>query len=126
MTKDKVGAEPKKRVKHVFTKDAGIHEGIHRDEPGWYDSNYHCYCFGYGYFFHRGKSLGKNLTPDYIKEHWYNEDWCVGVKDIDTDTVVGINIVSRCTNCGKINSTFVSSDSRFLEGDYVYVTNNKK
>lgn len=32
MTKDKVGAEPKKRVKHVFTKDAGIHEGIHRDE----------------------------------------------------------------------------------------------
>lgn len=68
MTKNKVGAEPKKRVKHVFTKDAGIHEGIHRDEPGWYDSNYHCYCFAYGYFFHRGKSLGKNLTPDYIKE----------------------------------------------------------
>lgn len=81
MTKNKVGAEPKKRVKHVFTKDAGIHEGIHRDEPGWYDSNYHCYCFGYGYFFHRGKSLGKNLTPDYIKEHWYNEDWCGGLKD---------------------------------------------
>ena len=50
----------------------------------------------------------------------------VEVKDVDTDTVVGINIVSRCTNCGKINSTFVSSDSRFLEGDYVYVTNNKK
>lgn len=74
MTKNKVGAEPKKRVKHVFTKDAGIHEGIHRDEPGWYNSNYYCYCFGYGYFFHRGKSLGKNLTPDYIKEHWYNED----------------------------------------------------
>lgn len=55
MTKSKVGAEPKGRVKHVFTKDAGIHEGIHRDEPGWFDSNYHCYCFGYGYFFHRGK-----------------------------------------------------------------------
>ena len=34
MTKSKVGAEPKGRVKHVFTKDAGIHEGIHRDEPG--------------------------------------------------------------------------------------------
>ena len=41
MTKSKVGAEPKGRVKHVFTKDGGIHEGIHRDEPGWYDSNYH-------------------------------------------------------------------------------------
>ena len=50
----------------------------------------------------------------------------VEVKDVDTDTVVGINIVSRCTNCGKINSTFVSSDSRFLEGDYAYVINNKK
>ena len=32
MTKSKVGAEPKGRVKHVITKDAGIHEGIHRDE----------------------------------------------------------------------------------------------
>ena len=39
MVKSKVGAEPKGRVKHVFTKDAGIHEGIHRDEPGWYDIN---------------------------------------------------------------------------------------
>ena len=66
MTKSKVGAEPKGRVKHVFTKDGGIHEGIHRDEPGWYNSNYHCYCFGYGYFFHRGKSLGEKLTPDLI------------------------------------------------------------
>lgn len=36
MTKSKVGAEPKVKVKHSFTKDAGIHEGIHRDEPGWY------------------------------------------------------------------------------------------
>lgn len=36
MTKSKVDAEPKGRVKHSFTKDAGIHEGIHRDEPGWY------------------------------------------------------------------------------------------
>ena len=50
----------------------------------------------------------------------------VEVKDVDTDTVVGINIVSRCTECGKINSTFISSDSRFLEGDYGYITNNKK
>ena len=80
MTKSKVGAEPKGRVKHVFTKDAGIHEGIHRDEPGWYDSNYHCYCFGYGYFFHRGKGLGKKLTPDYIRDNWDREGWCGGLK----------------------------------------------
>ena len=80
MTKSKIGAEPKGRVKHVFTKDAGIHEGIHRDEPGWYDSNYHCYCFGYGYFFHRGKSLGEKLTPDYIKDNWDRESWYYGLK----------------------------------------------
>ena len=80
MVKSKVGAEPKGRVKHVFTKDAGIHEGIHRDEPGWYDSNYHCYCFGYGYFFHRGKNLGKKLTPDYIRDNWDREGWCGGLK----------------------------------------------
>ena len=80
MVKSKVGAEPKGRVKHVFTKDAGIHEGIHRDEPGWYNSNYHCYCFGYGYFFHRGKSLGKKLTPDYIKDNWDKAWWCEGLK----------------------------------------------
>lgn len=80
MTKSKVGAEPKGRVKHVFTKDAGIHEGIHRDEPGWYDSNYHCYCFGYGYFFHRGKGLGKKLTSDYIRDNWDREGWCGGLK----------------------------------------------
>lgn len=70
MTKSKVGAEPKGRVKHVFTKDGGIHEGIHRDESGWYNSNYHYYCFGYGYFFHIGKSIGEKLTPDYIRDNW--------------------------------------------------------
>ena len=80
MTKSKVGAEPKGRVKHSFTKDAGIHEGIHRDEPGWYDGKLHCYCFGYGYFFHRGKALGTKLTPDYIKENWDKEGWCGGLK----------------------------------------------
>lgn len=80
MTKSKVGAEPKGRVKHSFTKDAGIHEGIHRDEPGWYDGKLHYYCFGYGYFFHRGKSLGTKLTPDYIKENWDKEGWCRGLK----------------------------------------------
>ena len=80
MTKRKVGAEPKGKVKHAFTKDAGIHEGIHRDEPGWYDGKLHCYCFGYGYFFHRGKPLGTKLTPDYIKENWDKEGWCGGLK----------------------------------------------
>lgn len=80
MVKSKVGAEPKGKVKHSFTKDAGIHEGIHRDEPGWYDGKLHCYCFGYGYFFHRGKALGTKLTPDYIKENWDKEGWCGGLK----------------------------------------------
>lgn len=80
MTKSKVGAEPNKKVKHSFTKDAGIHEGIHRDEPGWYDAKLHCYCFGYGYFFHRGKSLGTKLTPNYIKDNWDREGWCGGLK----------------------------------------------
>lgn len=80
MTKSKVGAEPKGRVKHSFTKDAGVHEGIHRDEPGWYDGKLHCYCFGYGYFFHRGKPLGTKLTPNYIKENWDKEGWCGGLK----------------------------------------------
>lgn len=57
MTKSKVGAEPKKqRIRHAVTKSEGIHEGIHRDEYGYYDSSYHCYCFAYGYFFHRGIS----------------------------------------------------------------------
>lgn len=80
MDKTKVGAEPSKRVKHVFGKSDGIHEGIHRDEPGWYDSTYHSYCFGYGYFFHQGKSLGEKLTPDYIKDNWDRAMWCGGLK----------------------------------------------
>lgn len=80
MIKSKVGAEPNKKVKHSFTKDAGIHEGIHRDEPGWYDGKRYCYCFGYGYFFHRGKSLGTKLTPDYIKDNWDREGWCGSLK----------------------------------------------
>lgn len=80
MVKSKVGAEPNKKVKHSFTRDAGIHEGIHRDEPGWYDRKLHYYCFGYGYFFCKGKSLGAKLTPDYIKENWDKEEWCGGLK----------------------------------------------
>ena len=71
MTKSKVGAEPKKqRIRHAVTKSEGIHEGIHRDEYGYYDSSYHCYCFAYGYFFHRGISLAVKLTPYYIKNNW--------------------------------------------------------
>lgn len=80
MVKSKVGAEPKKRIKHIFCQQEGIHEGIHRDEPGWFESNYHPYCFGYGYFFHRGEGLGEKLTPDYIKDNWNNESWCRGIK----------------------------------------------
>ena len=66
------------------------------------------------------------MAKCFIGLHKYEVIKEVEVKDVDTDTVVGINIVSSCTNCGKINSTFVSSDSRFLEGDYGYITNNKK
>lgn len=81
MTKSKVGAEPKKkRIRHVVTKSEGIHEGIHRDEYGYYDSNYHCYCFAYGYFFHRSKALAVKLTPDYIRDNWDREMWCAGLK----------------------------------------------
>lgn len=82
MTKNKVGAEPKKqRVRHAITKSEGIHEGIHRDEYGYYNSIYHTYCFAYGYFFHRGKSLAEKLTPDYIRDNWDREMWCNGLKD---------------------------------------------
>lgn len=83
MTKSKVGAEPKKqRVRHAITKSEGIHEGIHRDEYGYYDSSYHCYCFAYGYFFHRGKGLAEKLTLDYIKNNWDREGWYRGIKDV--------------------------------------------
>ena len=80
MSKDKVGAEPKKRIKHIFCQDEGIHVGIHRDEPGWFESTRHPYCFSYGYFFHRGSSLAKKLTPEYIKEHWDEEGWYGSLK----------------------------------------------
>lgn len=66
------------------------------------------------------------MTKCFIGLHNYEVLKEVEVKDVDTDTVVGINIVSRCIECGKINSTFVSSDSRFLDREYVYVNNNKK
>lgn len=82
MTKSKVGAEPKKeRVRRSVSKSEGIHEGIHRDEYGYYDSKYHCYCFAYGYFFHKGKGLAEKLTPNYIKDNWDREMWCGGLKE---------------------------------------------
>ena len=81
MIKSKVGAEPKKRIKHLFCEREGIHEGIHRDEPGWFKSKYNPYCFGYGYFFQRSETLGKKLTPDYIKDNWDTEMWCRGIKE---------------------------------------------
>lgn len=74
MTKSKVGAKPKKqRVRHAITKSEGIHEGIHRDEYGYYDSSYHCYCFAYGYFFHRGKGLEEKADNFVVceKHHGY-------------------------------------------------------
>ena len=83
MTKSKVGAEPKKeRVRHAITKSEGIHEGIHRDEYGYYDSKRHYYCFAYGYFFRRGKCLAEKLTPDYIRDNWDKEMWCGGLKEV--------------------------------------------
>lgn len=66
------------------------------------------------------------MAKCFIGLHKYEVLKEVEVKDIDTDIVVGINIVSRCTECGKINSTFVSTDSRFLDREYVYVNDNKK
>lgn len=65
------------------------------------------------------------MAKCFIGLHNYEVLKDVEVKDIDTDTVVGINIVSRCIECGKINSTFVSSDSRFLDREYVYINNKK-
>lgn len=65
------------------------------------------------------------MAKCFIGLHKYEVLKEVEVKDVDTCTVVGINIVSRCTECGKINSTFVSSDSRFLDREYVYINNNK-
>lgn len=41
----------------------------------------------------------------------------------DKSSVVGVNIVSRCTRCGKIKTTFVGTDSRFLDREYVYINN---
>lgn len=47
----------------------------------------------------------------------------VEVKDNENNLNVGINIVSRCKECGKIKTTFVGTDSRFLDKEYVYINN---
>lgn len=76
----KVADEAKTRIKHVFTRNAGIHEGVYRDEPGWFNSNYHAYCFGYGYFFTGGEYIGKQLTLEYIRENWNKRVWMSGLQ----------------------------------------------
>lgn len=82
MSKSKtVADEAKKRIKHVFTRDAGIHEGVYRDEPGWFNSYYHPYCFGYGYFFHLRDHVAKSLSPEYIKENWDKHLWLDGLQN---------------------------------------------
>lgn len=121
MVKSKVGAEPKKRIKHVFGRKEGIHEGTHRDEPGWFYSTYHPYCFGYGYFFHRGSSLGKKLTPEYIRDNWDREMWCNGLKD----TCMAIIDRKRKIAIIKQETEYAWSIERGLPSGYtIYKTNN--
>lgn len=49
----------------------------------------------------------------FIGLHHYEVYKEVEVKD-STDTIVGINIVSRCNNCGKIKIKFVATDANYL------------
>lgn len=49
----------------------------------------------------------------FIGLHHYEVYKEVEVKDAN-DTTVGINIVSRCTNCGKIKIEFVATDANYL------------
>lgn len=49
----------------------------------------------------------------FIGLHHYEVYKEVEVKD-NNDTTVGINIVSRCTNCGKIKINFVATDANYL------------
>lgn len=50
----------------------------------------------------------------FIGLHHYEVYKEVEVKD-NNDTTVGINIISRCTNCGKIKIEFVATDANYLE-----------
>ena len=49
----------------------------------------------------------------FIGLHHYEVYKEVEVKETN-DTTVGINIVSRCTNCGKIKINFVATDANYL------------
>ena len=49
----------------------------------------------------------------FIGLHHYEVYKEVEVKDTN-DTTVGINIVSRCTNCGRIKINFVATDANYL------------
>ena len=49
----------------------------------------------------------------FIGLHHYEVYKEVEVKDTN-DTTVGINIISRCTNCGKIKIEFVATDANYL------------
>ena len=49
----------------------------------------------------------------FIGLHHYEVYKEVEVKD-STDATVGINIVSRCSNCDKIKVEFVATDANYL------------
>lgn len=49
----------------------------------------------------------------FIGLHHYEVHKEVEVKD-STDATVGINIVSRCSNCGKIKVEFVATNATYL------------
>ena len=49
----------------------------------------------------------------FIGLHHYEVHKEVEVKD-STDSTVGINIVSRCSNCGKIKVEFVATNATYL------------
>ena len=49
----------------------------------------------------------------FIGLHHYEVYKEVEVKD-NNDTTVGISIISRCTNCGKIKIEFVATDANYL------------
>lgn len=52
----------------------------------------------------------------FIGLHHYEVYKELEVKDSNytNDTTVGINIISRCTNCGKIKIEFVATDANYL------------
>ena len=58
----------------------------------------------------------------FIGLHHYEVYKEVEVKD-STDTTVGINIVSRCNNCGKIKINFVATNPNYLVDDRGVIIN---